>query len=117
MKNTQYPRGAIFYVDLGEADGTSIQAKKRPCILVSSNINNIHSPNVNIVCLTTSRSKANLPVHIFLPAKESGLHKDSYCLCEQQRTIPKTALGDYVTTLSADLMEQVSEGLRIQLSL
>ena len=91
MKNTLYPRGAIYYVDLGEANGTSVQAGVRPCILTSSDINNIHSPNVNIVCLTSSRTKAKLPVHIFISAKESGLHRDSICLCEQQRTVHKTA--------------------------
>ena len=117
MKNTLYPRGAVYYVDLGEANGTSIQAGVRPCILTSSDINNIHSPNVNIVCLTSSRTKAKLPVHIFISAKESGLHRDSICLCEQQRTVPKTALRQYVTTLPDELMERVSDGLRIQLSL
>ena len=117
MKNTLYPRGAVYYVDLGEANGTSVQAGVRPCILVSSDINNFYSPNVNIVSLTTSRTKTSLPVHIFLSAKESGLHRDSICLCEQQCTVPKTALRQYVTTLSDELMERVSDGLRIQLSL
>lgn len=118
MKNTQpIHRGAVFYVDLGQADGTSIQAGVRPCILTSSNINNFFSPNVNIVCLTSSRTKSKLPVHIFLSAEESGLPKDSICLCEQQQTVPKTALRQYVTTLSDDLMERVSDGLRLQLCL
>lgn len=116
MKNTPYNRGAVYYVDLGEADGTSVQAGVRPCILVSSNINNMHSSTVNIVSLTTAK-KSQLPVHIAITAKESGLHRDSICLCEQQRTVPKTALKQYVTTLSDDLMERVSDGLRIQLSL
>lgn len=117
-----YPRGAIYYVDLGEPDGTSIQAGIRPCLLTSSDINNKHSPNLNIISLTsssnkTSRGKGRLPIHIYITAEESGLPKDSICLCEQQRTVPKTALRGYITTLSDETMARVSEGLRIQLSL
>ncbi len=116
--NTLYPRGAVYYIDLGKADGTSKQAGIRPCILVSSDINNRHSSNVNIVCLTNARHrKKPLSVHYFISAKESGLEKDSICLCEQTFTVSKSELLDYVTTLSPEIMKKISECLRIQFSL
>jgi len=121
MKNftdTQFPRGAVFYIDLGRADGTSKQAGLRPCILISSDINNRYSPNVNIVCLTDARHTKNpLPVHLYISSKESGLEKDSICLCEQTFTVSKSELLNYVTTLSPQIMQRVSECLKIQFSL
>lgn len=89
MKNTQYPRGAVYYVDLGEADGTSIQAGVRPCILVSSDINNFYSPNVNIVSLTTSRTKSSLPVHIFCRQKSQVYIETQFAYANSNVLSPK----------------------------
>ena len=115
MMHTQYPRGAIFYVDLGEPDGTSRQAGVRPCILISSDINNYHSPMVNVACLTSFyHKKKNLPVHLLLTAEETGLARDSICLCEQIQTVPKTALKEPVSTLPSETLNRVYDCIKIQ---
>lgn len=119
MKNTQQiHRGAIFYVDLGQADGTSVQAGVRPAVIVSNEKANKFSSVISI-CGISSRvqTKAAIPTHIFLSAKKTGLNRDSICLCEQPISVSKDKLIHYVTTLSEEDMERVSEGLRIQLSL
>ena len=115
----KYPRGAVFYVDLGEPDGTSRQAYCRPCVLISSEINNRMSPTLNIVAFSASKLKWNstLPVHVRFTAAETGLAKDCVCLCEQPMTIAKTQLREYVTTLSSEQMELISEAIKLQLSL
>ena len=110
-------RGDIFYVDLGKSDGTSKQAGIRPVVVCSNGACNAFSPIITVCGITTSKTKHHIPTHIKLIASETGLSRDSICLCEQPLSISKTDLREYVTTLSDDYMERISDGLRIQLAL
>lgn len=60
-ENHEIKRGSVFYVDLGKPDGTSKQAGIRPCVILSSAVNNRFSPTVNI--LTFSSSQKSGAVH------------------------------------------------------
>ena len=122
MKNTfekrhTVHRGDIFYVNLGQPDGTSTQAGIRPVVICSNKACNIHSPIVTVCTISTSRTKHRIPTHVTLLASETGLSRDSICLCEQPLSISKSDLLEYVTTLSDEHMERISDGLRIQLAL
>ena len=118
-ENHEIKRGSVFYVDLGKPDGTSKQAGIRPCVILSSAVNNRFSPTVNILTFSSSQKKRSrtLPVHIHFTAEKSGLPRDCVCLCEQPMTIAKTELQRYVTTLTAEQMELISAAVRLQLSL
>ena len=116
-KSTLVHRGDIFYVDLGKSDGTSTQAGIRPVVICSNKACNIHSPIVTVCSISTSKTKHRIPTHIPLLASETGLSRDSICLCEQPLSISKSDLLEYVTTLSDEHMERISDGLRIQLAL
>ncbi|MBQ8860670.1 MAG: type II toxin-antitoxin system PemK/MazF family toxin [Ruminococcus sp.] len=116
-KSTLVHRGDIFYVDLGKSDGTSTQAGIRPVVICSNKACNIHSPIVTVCSISTSKTKHRIPTHIPLLASETGLSRDSICLCEQPLSISKSDLLEYVTTLSEEHMERISDGLRIQLAL
>ena len=109
-------RGDVFYANLG-FDGTSRQGGIRPIVIVSNQQCNRHSSIVSIVCLSTAKTKRPLPTHINLFAKETGLSKDSICLCEQPMSIAKNNLIKFITTLSDKHMRMVDEGLRCQLGL
>ena len=117
-ENHEIRRGNVYYVDLGKPNGTSKQAGIRPCVILSSAVNNRFSPTVNIVAFSSSPRKKNkfLPVHIRFTAKETGMPRDCICLCEQPMTIAKTELQRYVTTLTAEQMDRISAGIRLQLS-
>ena len=116
-KHTQVHRGDIFYVNLGKPDGTSTQAGIRPAVVCSNKACNMHSSIITICTITTSRTKHRIPTHVTLLASETGLSRDSICLCEQPLSISKSDLLEYVTTLSDEHMERISDGLRIQLAL
>ena len=116
-KGTQVHRGDIFYVNLGKPDGTSKQAGIRPVVICSNKTCNNHSPIITVCSISTSRTKHRIPTHIPLLASETGLSRDSICLCEQPLSISKSDLLEYVTTLSEEHMERISDGLRIQLAL
>ena len=112
-------RGAVYYIDLGKPDGTSKQAGIRPCVILSSAINNRFSPTVNILAFSASLSKKKrmLPVHVYFTAEQTGLPRDCVCLCEQPMTVAKSELQRYVTTLTAEQMERISAAVRLQLSI
>ena len=113
---TTFNRGDVFYADLGY-DGTHCQSGTRPIVIVSNQRCNVHSPIISVVCLTTSRTKSKLPTHVTLPAFETGLPKDSICMCEQPMSLPKTKIRDFVTSLSNEYMSKIDNGLRCQLCL
>lgn len=109
-------RGDIFYANLG-FDGTSRQCGVRPILIVSNQQCNRYSPIVSAVCISSSKTKHNLPTHVSLLASETGLKKDSICLCEQPMSIAKSNLRDFVTSLNDEHMKKVDQGLRCQLCL
>jgi mRNA interferase MazF len=116
MVSNAINRGDVFLANLG-FDGSSRQGGKRPVVIISNQMCNINSPIVSVVSLTTSKTKANLPTHIKLLARETGLRYDSICLCEQPMSISKSSLVEYITRLGFDHMRKVDDGLRCQLCL
>ena len=116
MIKTVVNRGDVFYADLGH-DGTNRQGGIRPIVIVSNQQCNRYSPIVSVVCLSTSKTKHPLPTHIELKAIETGLRKDSICLCEQPMSISKSVLLDFVVALEDKSMRKIEDGLRCQLCL
>ena len=109
-------RGDVFYADLGQ-DSTSRQGGVRPIVIVSNQRCNRYSSVVSAVCLSTSKTKHPLPTHVELKAADTGLKKDSICLCEQPMSIAKSALLGFVLALEGKYMRQIEDGLRCQLCL
>lgn len=110
----KYPRGSIFWTNAPEENNSSVQGGSRPVLIVSNNLNNIHSPVVTVVSLT-SQTKPDLPVHVTIPAVSGeGLNT---ILCEQIKTIPKDHLKRYCGQLTEEVMHQVEKALATHLSI
>ncbi len=77
-------RGGIIIADLGQHE-TSIQPGIRPCVVMSNDMANRHSPVITVVPLTSKiHKKEYLPTHVFLNGyKSTGLERRSLALCEQ----------------------------------
>ena len=116
MSRIEVHRGDVFYADLGY-DGTSRQGGIRPIVIVSNPYCNQYSSIISVVSLSTARTKAWIPTHVKIKADESGLEKDSICLCEQPMSIAKTALRRFVVHLDETHMDKIDAGLRCQLCL
>lgn len=59
-------RGDIIIADLGQHE-TSIQSGIRPCVVMSNDMANKHSPVITVVPLTSKiHKKEYLPTHVFL---------------------------------------------------
>lgn len=110
----KFLRGEVYYITskFDTAVGSE-QKGGRPAVIVSNDVNNEHSPCVEI-CYMTLREKNPIPTHVFI---NRGSCINSTVLCEQITTISKERIGDYMCTLSDEAMEAIDEALMISLGL
>lgn len=101
----QIKRGEIYWVDLGNRNG-SIQGGKRPVVVISNPLNNKFSPTINVLPIT-SQSKAIIPVHVSI-GQECGLATKSIVLTEQMSTINKTQLLKKVGECTKGIMREIA---------
>lgn len=105
-KERQIQIGDVYLMRFG-GQGNE-QKGWRPGIVFQNNIGNAHSPNIIALPLTSSIKKLGLPTHVFLPANETGLAKDSVALCENPERMSKDRLGAYLTTLPKSYMAKIA---------
>lgn len=104
--NRQPQIGDVYLMRFGGSG--SEQSGWRPGIVFQNNIGNAYSPNIIALPLTSQIKKANQPTHVILPAKETGLRKDSMVLCENPERMSKDRIGDYLTTIPAKYMAEIA---------
>ncbi len=110
-------RGEIWWADLPEPLGSS-PGYRRPILIVQDDEFNQSLINTVIVAAVTGNTRiSKAKGNVFITSNQSGLSKDSVINVSQLLTIDKSVLIEYVNTLSESKMEQVSEGLRVVLSL
>ena len=109
-------RGDIYYADLSPVVGSE-QGGLRPVLIVQNDVGNRYSPTVIAAAITSKMSKARLPTHIDIYAKEVGLAKDSVILLEQVRTLDKRRLREKMGHLDERLMQQVNDAISVSFGL
>lgn len=109
-------RGEIYYADLSPVVGSE-QGGVRPVLIVQNDVGNRYSPTVIAAAITSQHTKSNLPTHIELGARNTGLQKDSIVLLEQIRTIDKHRLKERMGALDSDSMDTVNRAISISLGL
>nr|WP_092074613.1 type II toxin-antitoxin system PemK/MazF family toxin [Dendrosporobacter quercicolus]NSL47570.1 type II toxin-antitoxin system PemK/MazF family toxin [Dendrosporobacter quercicolus DSM 1736]SDN05384.1 mRNA interferase MazF [Dendrosporobacter quercicolus] len=109
-------RGDIYYANLSPVVGSE-QGGLRPVLVVQNDVGNKYSPTVIVAAITSQISKAKLPTHVEINAKDCNLEKDSVILLEQMRTIDKRRLKEKVTHLNDDVMSKVDDAMKISLGL
>ncbi len=109
-------RGDIYYANLSPVVGSE-QGGHRPVLVIQNDVGNKYSPTVIVAAITSQISKAKLPTHVEISAKQFNLDKDSVILLEQLRTIDKRRLKEKITHLSEEVMTKVDEAIRISLGL
>ncbi len=114
MENSTIKRGEIYYADLSPVVGSE-QGGIRPVLIIQNDIGNKYSPTVIIAAITSQLSKAKIPTHVELSAKQYNLAKDSVILLEQVRTIDKRRLKDRVSILDSVKMKQVNLAILVSL--
>lgn len=97
-------RGDIFYIMQGSYVGSE-QKSGRPGIIVSNDLANKHSPNVEVVFLT-SQEKKPLPTHVEVIARVP-----STALCENIQTVAKERLSDFIRSCTTSEMQAIDKAL------
>lgn len=105
--NRRTPKIGDIYLMFFDGKGNE-QSGWRPGLVFQNNVGNAFSPNIIALPLTGSLKKIDQPTHVFLPAKETGLKKDSMVLCENPERMSKNKIGKYLTTLSEKYMAKIA---------
>jgi len=104
-------RREIWMVNL-PMTGSSAQAGKRPCIIVSNDMANAHSSVIHIIPLTT-KSKTQLRTHVTI-GTDSGLLMESIAMAEQSMLVGKNCFLRCVGEVDEKTMNKVETALMIQ---
>ncbi|MEJ7630387.1 MAG: type II toxin-antitoxin system PemK/MazF family toxin [Nocardioidaceae bacterium] len=113
-------RGEIRLADLDPGRGAEA-TKYRPVVIVSNDGANSTARRLGRGVVTivpvTSNVTTVYPFQVLLPARETGLHRDSKAHAEQVRSIAVERVGDPVGRLPAELSRALDEALRLHLDL
>lgn len=111
-------RGDIIIADLGQHE-TSIQSGIRPCVVISNNIANRHSPVITVVPLTSKiHKKEYLPTHVFLNGyRNTGLGRHGLALCEQITSVAFSDILEVTGRVSGKKMAEIGNAVKVQCGL
>ena len=107
-------RGDLFSACLDPVVGSE-QGGIRPVLVIQNDVGNRYSPTVIVLAITGQVNKARLPTHVPVNCEGTGLQKDSVILAEQIRTLDKRRLRERIGTLKPEVMDRVSEALKVSL--
>lgn len=110
-------RGDIWFAELGEHPGTSVQEGCRPVFIVSNDTANGHSGTVTVVPLTSRKKKIYLPTHVLMEDADCPNLEPSMVLAEQVTTIGKCALKSFVGNVSKRKIHEIERAVEVHLGL
>jgi mRNA interferase MazF len=110
-------RGQVWWADLGEPRGAE-PGFRRPLLIVQDDaFNRSRIRTVVAVVLTSNLRLVDAPGHVLIPAKASGLPKDSVANVSQIVTVDRDSLTEPAGKLRGPLMKSIENGLRLVLNL
>lgn len=117
MLNT-IKKGDIYYIDKTVATGCEITtlAPARPAIIVSNDIGNELSGNVQVVYLTSS-PKSDNDMHVMITDHTANLKMLSTAICEQITTVSKERVGNYIGKVTPTTLRKIEKGIMIALGI
>jgi mRNA interferase MazF len=113
-------RGEIVTVSLDPARGSEA-SKTRPAVVVSndaasSTATRLGRGVVTVVPVTSNTARV-YPFQVLLPARQTGLARDSKAQAEQVRSIAVERVGKRIGRLPPSLIAELDQALRVHLSL
>lgn len=113
-------RGEIHMVNLDPVVGSEA-SKQRPAVIVSNDGANSTAERlgrgvITVVPVTTNTDRI-YPFQVALPATATGLTRHSKAQAEQVRSIAVERVGHRLGEVSAVLMADIDEALRLHLAL
>lgn len=108
-------RFEIWFAELGDHYGSSVQSGSRPVLVISNDVANRFSSTLTVIPLTTVQKKLGLPTHIQIAETDCKMlnsHvylRNSVALAEQVTTIDKKALQNQLGCLTSDAKQREVE--------
>ena len=113
-------RGEVVQVSLDPARGSEAN-KIRPAVVVSNDAANAAATRLGRGVITvvpvTSRTGRVYPFQVLLPARQTGLPRDSKAQAEQVRTVDVRRLRQRIGTVKPDTLSELDAALRVHLGL
>ena len=113
-------RGEIREVDLDPGRGAEAN-RRRPAVIVSNDAANLTAARLGRGVITVIPVTSNLerlyPFQVLLPARDTGLARDSKAQAEQVRSVAAERVGARLGAVPGAIMLQVDEALRLHLAL
>jgi mRNA interferase MazF len=110
-------RGQIWWADLDEPRGSE-PGFRRPLLIVQDDaFNRSRIRTVVAVVLTSNLRLLEAPGNVLLPAKVSGLSKDSVANVSQVITLDRDVLKEPAGRIRGQMLKDVENGLRLVLGL
>jgi mRNA interferase MazF len=109
-------RGEIWWADLDEPAGSE-PGYRRPVLVVQNDaFNRSRIATVIAVVVTSNLRLLDAPGNVLLPARVSGLRKDSVANVSKIVTIDRSTLTTRAGHIDAATMRDVDQGIRLVLS-
>jgi mRNA interferase MazF len=110
-------RGQVWWADLGEPDGSE-PGYNRPVLIVQTDaFNRSRLRTVIAVALSANVRLLDAPGNVLLPAKATGLRRDSVANVSQIITVDRDFLMESAGRVRGQFLKDVENGLRLVLGL
>jgi mRNA interferase MazF len=110
-------RGQIWWADLGEPLGSQPGFRRPVLVIQSEPFNRSRLHTVIAVVLTSNLRLVAAPGNVLLPARITGLGRDSVANVTQVVTLDREVLTEEAGRLRGPLLAAVERGLRLVLGL
>ncbi|MDX2074454.1 MAG: type II toxin-antitoxin system PemK/MazF family toxin [Alphaproteobacteria bacterium] len=104
-------RGEVWWVAFDPAHGSEIQ-KTRPAVIVSNNASNRVLNRCQVVPISSRVQRLYTSESQVFIMKKFGK-----AMADQMRTVDKSRIKNYITTLTSDEMDGIDEIIKFQLGL
>jgi mRNA interferase MazF len=110
-------RGQIWWVDLGEPIGSEPGLRRPVLVIQSEPFNRSRLRTIIAVVLTSNLRLVAAPGNVLLPARLTGLGRDSVANVTQIVTLDRDVLTEEAGRLRGRLLTEVEKGVRLVLGL
>lgn len=108
-------RGEVFLVNFDPTIGAEAK-KTRPAVVVSNDINNVHSPIISIAPITSNVTKV-YSFEVEIPQGVGGLKSRSKVMVNQTRAVDKIRLIKILGHLPEQIMAEINGTLKLHYDL
>lgn len=110
-------RGEIWWAELPDPRGSEPGFRRPVLVIQADSFNRSRIQTAIVAVITSNVQLAEAPGNVLLPARISGLRKDSVVNVSQIFTLDRSFLTEDVGKISGHVLAEVDAGLRLVLEL